>query len=149
MEYKGGWTNVYSSPEKFGLQIVGSIQVPPDYNFDMVVVWQHADGTFFWAQDHGCSCPSPFEDYRSVSSLTRMNSDEAFAFFEHFVLEKWAGPCWGWDPEREECIENSLNPSRADRKEFLHKIDKLYSMPGVSRYAQIRAELDQVLSHSQ
>ena len=56
-------SNVYYSPEKFGLEEVGQIEwSEPDYSFDTTVVWKDEEGNFYQARDSGCSCPSPFED---------------------------------------------------------------------------------------
>lgn len=62
-------SNIYYNPEKFGLRIIGEIEKEPEYDFDMLVVWQHNDGRLFYGQDSGCSCPSPFEDYGSLEEL--------------------------------------------------------------------------------
>jgi hypothetical protein len=57
-------TNIYSDPAAFGYELVGMIEREPDYDFNMLCVWrQLSDGRLFWAEDAGCSCPSPFEDY--------------------------------------------------------------------------------------
>jgi hypothetical protein len=61
--------NVYYSPEDFGLTVVDELSKDPDYDFDMLVVWRHEDGTLYWAHDSGCSCPTPFEDYNRLSDL--------------------------------------------------------------------------------
>lgn len=62
--------DVYYNPEHFGLTEIGSIQWGAYcYDFDLTVVWQHEDGTLYWADDSGCSCPSPFEDFTSLESL--------------------------------------------------------------------------------
>jgi hypothetical protein len=55
--------NVYYDPEKFDLEQFGEIQWgEPCYDFDLTVVWRRkADGAFLYAEDSGCSCPSPFE----------------------------------------------------------------------------------------
>ncbi|GAA1992676.1 hypothetical protein GCM10009718_32980 [Isoptericola halotolerans] len=54
-------SNVYYDPEKFGLRTLGELDFSSgSYEFDLSVVW--TDGTaLFWADDAGCSCPSPFE----------------------------------------------------------------------------------------
>jgi hypothetical protein len=56
--------NIYSSPEKFALTTIGEVDWSDgDYVFDYTVVWQRAfDGRFVYAEDSGCSRPSPFED---------------------------------------------------------------------------------------
>lgn len=67
------WTfddNPYSNPEKCGLEIVCQIDLEePDYSFDMQVVWKGKNGKLYTAQDRGCSCPSPFEDYHKISDF--------------------------------------------------------------------------------
>ncbi len=56
--------NIYSTPEAFGLMPIGEIDWSDGcYVFDLTVVWQRTfDGRFLYAEDSGCSCPSPFED---------------------------------------------------------------------------------------
>ncbi|WP_367137995.1 hypothetical protein [Saccharothrix sp. HUAS TT1] len=67
-----GWydPDPYNQPEKFGLTSVAEVHWDDDsYQFDFMVVWYDAEGKLYWATDSGCSCPSPFEDYRSLESL--------------------------------------------------------------------------------
>lgn len=56
--------NIYYSPEKFGLRTIGEAEFSSGcYEFDTSVVWQDVEtGAMFYADDLGCSCPSPFED---------------------------------------------------------------------------------------
>jgi hypothetical protein len=56
--------NIYFDPQEVGLTTIGEIDWSSgDYCFDYTVVWQRAfDGKFVYAEDSGCSCPSPFED---------------------------------------------------------------------------------------
>lgn len=63
--------NIYYSPEKFGLEVVGELEYSDAYyQFDTRVVWRHKEsGQFYTARDSGCSCPTPFEDYTSIESL--------------------------------------------------------------------------------
>jgi hypothetical protein len=73
-------SDVYYTPEDFGLTLFGQVDLSePCYSFDLVAVWRDAAGAWFYATDAGCSCPSPFEDYRSVESLTRAESAQAVA----------------------------------------------------------------------
>lgn len=82
--------NPYSSPEKFGLTIVADIDDPDScYSFDMLIVWKHEDGRFFYAQDAGCSCPSPFEDLEKLDDLTLL-TEETWSDFEA-ELNAWCG----------------------------------------------------------
>ncbi len=65
----GGWErNAYYNPEKFGCEIVATVDVGADYEFDMFVVMRTIEsiegirkGSYFYASDAGCSCPTPFE----------------------------------------------------------------------------------------
>lgn len=56
--------SIYYSPEKFGLATIGEIDWSSgSWEFDYTVVWQReSDGRFVYAEDSGCSCPSPFEN---------------------------------------------------------------------------------------
>ena len=77
--------DVYGQPEKFGLTVLDIVDDPEaDYSFNLIVVWKHEDGRIFWAQDAGCSCPSPFEDFTSLDDLTLL-TDETWAEFEEAV----------------------------------------------------------------
>ena len=55
-------SNIYYNPESFDLTTFGQIDWEPDeeYNFDLTVIWRDSDGMYYWAEDSGCSCPSPF-----------------------------------------------------------------------------------------
>lgn len=57
--------NPYYDPAKLGLVILAQMDEPNlSYQFNQFVVWQHiASGRVFYAQDSGCSCPTPFEDF--------------------------------------------------------------------------------------
>lgn len=56
--------NIYYDPEKFGLATVGEVEWSDGcYQFDLTVVWRDvATGALFFADDSGCSCPSPYQD---------------------------------------------------------------------------------------
>lgn len=63
----------YNQPEAFGLTLIDSIDLDAYvYQFDMVCVWWHEDGSIYYAHDSGCSCPSPFENISSMDDLTRL-----------------------------------------------------------------------------
>lgn len=72
------YDNAYSSPEKLRLENVAQIDYSDgNYCFDYRVIWKHLDtGLLYTARDAGCSCPSPFEDYRTLESLTRFALSE-------------------------------------------------------------------------
>lgn len=63
-------SNVYYSPEAFGLTTVGELDFyGADYGFDLFVVWVDGEGVYYWGRDAGCSCPSPFEDITDRTEL--------------------------------------------------------------------------------
>lgn len=68
--------NPYYYPENMGLEILTTLDdYSLSYEFDMFVVWKSIDGdALYYASDSGCSCPSPFEDYTSVSDLNKLDS---------------------------------------------------------------------------
>ncbi|WP_425443263.1 DUF7574 domain-containing protein [Streptosporangium canum] len=39
------------------------------YGFDYTVIWRNAEGQLLFADDSGCSCPSPFEAH-GLADLT-------------------------------------------------------------------------------
>lgn len=85
--------DMYSSPEHFGLTTFGEIQWgEPSYDFDLTVVWRrNFDGAFVYAEDSGCSCPSPFEG-TGIEDLAR--ATPLAAFKAH--LDERAAEAKGW-----------------------------------------------------
>lgn len=70
-------SNVYYSPEDFGLTTVGELDFSDgSYQFDYTVVWIDSDKVLYYADDAGCSCPSPFEGYRGITDLTKATVSE-------------------------------------------------------------------------
>ncbi len=107
----GGVVNMYSNPEAFGLTTIGEIDWSDGcYNFDYTVVWQRTfDGKFVYAEDSGCSCPSPFED-AGVEDLT--------------VLRKRGG----LKDFREHCAERQNNSSNSNSEaETVALIERMYA----------------------
>lgn len=68
----------YNDPGDLGLELVGEVDYSDgDYNFDLVAVWRDPKtGDWFYAEDSGCSCPSPFEDYTTRESLMKATPHE-------------------------------------------------------------------------
>jgi len=67
--------NLYYSPEKLGFTLVASLEDDEPYQYDtVIVVRQDASGKLFAAHDSGCSCPTPFEEVRSLDKLTPIRS---------------------------------------------------------------------------
>ena len=81
--------NIYSHPEKHGLKIFETLEENLSYEFNMLVVWKNEKGEFFWAQDSGCSCPSPFEDYNSVADLYKVDPNNLESFQQ--AIENFRG----------------------------------------------------------
>lgn len=107
------WTNVSSNPEKYGLTLVGSLDDPwACYSFDDLCVWSHEDGRVFWATDSGCSCPSPFEDFKSLDDLEEVTND-TWAEFQEAVI----GHC-PYDYGNEDVPD----PQAADKTQLLAKV---------------------------
>ena len=89
-------SNVYYYPEDSGLSIVGEYDSSDGYEFTKTVVWKNKKGQMLWAQDSGCSCPTPFEDH-NVESLERLNK---WSYFEESVRgyhDRYTGRCNGTD----------------------------------------------------
>lgn len=66
-------------PENYGFEQIGEIDWSSgSYEFDLTTVWRHtASGAFYMADDSGCSCPSPYEDVRTLLDLTPIPRTQA------------------------------------------------------------------------
>ena len=84
-------TGVYYTPGKFGLETVGEADDGGGYDFDKFVVWRNQRGEYLWAQDQGCSCPTPFEDY-SLENLPIGTAADALNDLRVWVKEDYE---WG------------------------------------------------------
>lgn len=81
--------DVYNQPEKFGLSIVEVTEKPDlSWEYDMVVLFEDEAGNKYWAEDSGCSCPAPFEEYTSIDSLNKGMEGYAEA------VERCSKPDW-------------------------------------------------------
>ena len=62
--------NIYYNPEKCGLEIVDVLDERGlDYEFNTFVVFRATEtNRLYWAHSAGCSCPTPFEEYRYASA---------------------------------------------------------------------------------
>lgn len=82
------WGTPYTNPEGFDLTYVGAVEWNGNrYEFNLTAVWVDEEGTYFWASDSGCSCPSPFEwltglDHEGVSSGTKIEVIAALSAHE-------------------------------------------------------------------
>ena len=102
--------NVYYFPEHFDCVIVDRLDNSESYEFDYFVVWKASDGTLFYGEDSGCSCPTPFEDIKSFRILT----DDNWAEFHDEVI-KWSTPYSDW---------SRSVVTEADISEFFAKVSK-------------------------
>jgi hypothetical protein len=72
----------WDEPEGTGLELIASLEDPGAcYSFDIFAVWRDTEsGDLFYDHDSGCSCPSPFGNIGSLSSLTRLDPNRWAAF---------------------------------------------------------------------
>lgn len=67
------WYTILSAPDRYGLEIVGTIEFSGGYEFDTIAVFHRPEnGNVFYVWDEGCSCPTPF-DSKSVSDLVKVS----------------------------------------------------------------------------
>lgn len=85
-------SNVYYKPESFGVETVGEIELEEGlYSFNLVLVLRDLEtGKFYVNQDSGCSCPSPFEDFKTKESLGQpLTVGEAIGKINQFVAARY------------------------------------------------------------
>lgn len=78
--------NPYYHPEKCGLVILNTLEANLSYEFDIFVLWKDIEtGRVYFGHDSGCSCPTPFEDFNSLSDmvLVTWNSLDAIYSIMH------------------------------------------------------------------
>lgn len=95
-------TNIYYSPEKYGLRTIGEVEWRDySYEFDLTVVWQDINtGHLFTADDAGCSCPSPFDDI-GLNDLTPLADWSAV---NHHLLTRLTNERYDDTGERERAV---------------------------------------------
>lgn len=56
---------------------IGEIELCGEpWEFDILAVWVDPDtGEFYSAQSSGCSCPTPFEEYSTVTDLKNLGTN--------------------------------------------------------------------------
>jgi hypothetical protein len=108
-------SNFYGSPGDFGLAPVGEIDWSDGcYQFDYTVVWRRMDGRLVYAEDSGCSCPSPFED-QDASDLIVIKPMELQAH-----LEKRQADAYG----------EAAGYRAAEIADLMHRVMSAVSVPG-------------------
>jgi hypothetical protein len=104
--------NIYYHPEKSGLEVFASVDVPFSYEFDCFVIWKHEDlGYFTWGSDSGCSCPTPFESHDPKD----MPQGHLFEAMED--MKSWALEGYGYKPGDE--VTNTHSRAYLARQEFI------------------------------
>ncbi len=104
------WFNIQDTPEKFGLTTVGTIERGGSYEFDTFVVWLQKDtGRVLYAQDAGCSCPTPFDDV-GVDDTTEVTGATWGEFVDALKKHGSHGHYYddGYDPENDPDITQLL-----------------------------------------
>lgn len=71
-------TNLFDYKMPVGLAYLGEISWDDGcYQFDLTAVWYSIDmGQLYYADDSGCSCPSPFENISTVEQLIECTLSE-------------------------------------------------------------------------
>lgn len=116
--------DLYYQPEAFGLTPVGELDDPnADWSFDTFVVWKHEDGSYYFAQDAGCSCPIPFEDYTNLESASKVESMEQFEsevkdYFNSLVTWR-RDDRQTWDSDD---LDQQMQNFKADAIELIRKV---------------------------
>ena len=100
----------YYNPEKFDLKIATSLHADEDYDFHMLVVWQHIKtGDVYYGEGSGCSCPSPFEDYHTLADLTLLQKHDLEQFETQTMNQSFTGR------------------TKGDKMEFLKEVRALFA----------------------
>lgn len=110
-------SNVYYNPEEFGLVLVNCLDEPNlSYEYNTLIVLQHtATKRLFFAQDSGCSCPTPFENFH----FSAVNADENWSFETNLIAI--TNPSWN---NFEQAVE-TFPISMEDRQNCLTKVKAL------------------------
>jgi hypothetical protein len=87
--------NPYYNPQDWGFTVVHEHDEGESFEFDIKILWVDSEGRFWYAEDSGCSCPTPFEDVDSYDDLIRItNRDQLISLGVHpemLVSAKEAG----------------------------------------------------------
>ena len=114
-------SNIYYHPEKWRLTALGSLEAGGSWQFDTFVSWIDDSGNIYYATDSGCSCPTPFEDIKSMAQLTRVENAEGL----RQAARAWAvTPDWEGQDEPSSRMRNE--PGLLDQIEtMVRKADRL------------------------
>ena len=81
--------NIYYNPKAFGLQIIALMELGGSYEFDTHVVFANEQGELFYANDAGCSCPTPFERH-TMKSLEPITAKTWPDFYSNIMSNEYA-----------------------------------------------------------
>jgi hypothetical protein len=110
--------NPYYNPEAMGLEPIAELDEDEAYQFHIVAAWlgtitetfkgiRSTTYKIFWAADSGCSCPSPFEDYKTIQDLSYYD-----------------GSNMGW--QHLLAAVNEVSTDDASKTDFLRKVGQAY-----------------------
>src|ERR1041384_858404 len=99
--------NPYFNPEKLDLEMLTFDEPDLNYEYNTLCFWVTKDGRIYSANDNGCSCPTPFEDYEGS------NQDEVLKKLVRVGSVQYA-----------ESLFNDWNKNY-DGKKFLPNSDKI------------------------
>ena len=100
--------DIYNNPKMHNLTQIDGLDEPDmSYSFTMLYAWLHEDGTVYYAEDSGCSCPSPFEDYTSLDYYNLYNSKHQ-------------------DMGHLESMVKDFNSSNEEKRQFLNKVKAVW-----------------------
>ncbi|MFE9381755.1 hypothetical protein ACFYMO_00740 [Streptomyces sp. NPDC007025] len=100
--------SIYYDPEKFGAEIIDTIDTLGGYEFCMLAVFKRLeDGALFFGTDAGCSCHSPFED-STWESMEEIRNASWFAG----QARKWLRDATDADADDRDAVERLIRKVR-------------------------------------
>lgn len=109
---------IYNEPEDYSLELLESLDCHDGgYGFDKFAIWFSRDrGMLYYAEDSGCSCPSPFEDLKfPVDFMTTPRAD-----LEPLrrALEEWVSESDGrWNVSPSEVVRRISRMLQAKKRQ--------------------------------
>ena len=114
--------NPYYDPEKLGLRMISFDACEGGYEFDVICFWSTGDGRVYTAQDSGCSCPTPFEDYEGGTQTETIQKLEQVESIRHGIqiMESWlsrkswvgVSPRCDWRDQAEKWLREEFSKKR-------------------------------------
>lgn len=85
--------NPYYNPDQFDLDLFSLDEPGLSYEYNTLCFWATKDGRVFTAQDSGCSCPTPFEDYEGENQKEVLQKLEQVGSVEQAerTFDSWNG----------------------------------------------------------